>query len=62
MTYKNEPFYEQPYFKTLDPKSQKVLLTNYPNGNFSSFIEYKFYPGIKFVVTKDDKTKQIYYL
>jgi hypothetical protein len=50
------------YNYILDNRCKKVLLTEYPNGDYMSCIEYKYDSAIRFVVKKYDGTKQVYYL
>jgi hypothetical protein len=50
------------FFKTLDPKSQKLLLEKYPLADYFSIVEYKYYPAIKLVVKKYDGTTSVFYL
>ncbi len=57
MAYTNDSF-----FKTLDPKSQKLLLEKYPNGDYFSIVEYKYYPAIKLVIKTYDGSKNVFYL
>lgn len=50
------------YFNILDSKCRKILLTEYPDGNYKSAVEYKYDNAIRFVVKKFDGTTKVYYL
>ena len=50
------------YFNLLDNRCKKILLTEYPNGDYKSCVEYKYDSAIRFVVKKFDGTKKVYYL
>jgi hypothetical protein len=51
------------YFKTLHPKSQKILLTNYPTGEYKSCIQYIYEnSSIRLVVKDFSGVKKVYYL
>lgn len=60
--YINMDYIKKPYFIILDPRCKKVLIQNYPSGDFQSFVEYKYENSIRFTVKKYDGTTQVYYL
>jgi hypothetical protein len=55
-------FVNEPYFKILDPKSKETILQYYPTGNFRSIVEYKYYPGIRLIVSDYSGNKNVFYL
>ena len=50
------------YFNIIDIKCKRILLLEYPDGDYKSCVEYKYDSAIRFVVKKFDGTKKVYYL